>query len=390
MIALWSIALAGAEPLIPEVDEPPAPLQALAASTTLGGYAQIGADWRKVGPDGPYDGTATLRRFVVYLAHDFSDQMSMQTEVEWEHAVACSGCLGTVEIEQLAVAWEPSAAMGVRGGLLLLPMGIVNLWHEPPVFHGVERPAVEETVIPTTWRELGVGVYGEPTAGVRYQANLTTAPDPLGLGPSGIGGGRTLGSLAAANGFAGSARVEWEPRLGSVLGVSGYAADLGPNAEFYDGLGRRLDLAIPVYAVDIDGRVVVGGLQARLLGVGLAQPQADDLMEGLAADGRPYFPEGTGTVATRSYGAYGEIAYDVLHGRGDAALAPFARIERYDTQYRLPDEAETDSFFAVTDTVLGVTWKPLPSVAVKADTQWRDRDLGDDEHAVRVGLGFLY
>ena len=50
-----------------------------------------------------------------------------------------------------------------------MPMGIVNVYHEPPSFNGVDRPDVDQFVIPTTWREPGFGIFGELAEGIRYQ-----------------------------------------------------------------------------------------------------------------------------------------------------------------------------------------------------------------------------
>jgi len=49
---------------------------------------------------------------------------------------------------------------GVRGGLLLMPVGIINEIHEPPTFPSAERPFLERRILLSTWEEMGVGVYG--------------------------------------------------------------------------------------------------------------------------------------------------------------------------------------------------------------------------------------
>ena len=54
--------------------------------------------------------------------------------------------------------------------MLLVPVGIINERHEPPVFHGVERPFVDTVIVPTTWFEAGAGVHGAFGRGFRYRA----------------------------------------------------------------------------------------------------------------------------------------------------------------------------------------------------------------------------
>src|SRR5262249_43052793 len=136
--------------------------------------------------------------------------------------------------------------LGLRAGLILVPMGIINQWHEPPVFHGVVRPRFDSVVIPSTWRELGLGAFGQPVEGWRYELYAMTGFDPTGFTAEGFAGGRQNGSLASANAWSAVGRVEWEPLLGFVLGVSGYAGDPGSNAKFYDRAGKPVDLNLPL------------------------------------------------------------------------------------------------------------------------------------------------
>src|SRR5207249_563201 len=60
--------------------------------------------------------------------------------------------------------------LNFRAGMLLAPVGIINERHEPPVYHGVERPFVDTVIIPTTWFDAGAGIHGELRHGFRYRA----------------------------------------------------------------------------------------------------------------------------------------------------------------------------------------------------------------------------
>ena len=68
----------------------------------------------------------------------------------------------SVEFAYVDYLWRPE--LGLRAGLLLVPMGFLNELHEPTVFLGARRPGVETAIIPTTWRENGLGVFGEAGA----------------------------------------------------------------------------------------------------------------------------------------------------------------------------------------------------------------------------------
>lgn len=362
--------------------------------TVVGGYAQLQAKWLAVGPDPEVEGTASVRRLVLFVSHDFGDfvlPMRAYTELEWENAVAGDGQPGTVEVEQAFLEWDLAGrALSLRAGLVLVPMGIINQWHEPPVFHGVDRPSFDDLIIPTTWRELGVGLVGRPGR-VRYEAYAMTALDPAAFDDAGIVNGRTLGAAAPAEAVAFAGRVEAEPALGWVVGVAGYGSDPGPAGDWYDAAGERLDLSLPVLGAALDGRGRAHGFEVRAVGAYWALPESDDLLEALRADGSPYFPEGSGVVPTRMWGGYAEVAWNVLYLVDTGhQLLPFVRLEHYDTQLAVPEGEEANPLRTVDEATFGLSYRPLPGVVFKADAQLRDRRYGDDELGWNVGFGYMF
>src|SRR5256885_1353947 len=126
--------------------------------TTVGGYGEVHYT-NATGPNTP--GRATLRRFVVYLAHSFDDRLSVRSELEVEDArVEPGGTAGELEIEQAFLDYRLPDWLTLRTGLVLVPVGIINETHEPPTFNGVARPGFDNDVLPTTWREIGIGAAG--------------------------------------------------------------------------------------------------------------------------------------------------------------------------------------------------------------------------------------
>src|SRR5262250_2206709 len=116
-----------------------------------------------------------FHRFVLLLAHQFSDRIRFVGELELEHAVV-EGLeeSGELELEQAYVDFLLSRPLNFRAGMVLLPLGIINERHEPPVFNGVERPFVDTFIIPTTWFDAGAGVHGEIGRGLRYRAFIVS------------------------------------------------------------------------------------------------------------------------------------------------------------------------------------------------------------------------
>lgn len=367
---------------------------ASASSTSVGGYGEVHVRGTTTGREGERAWVADIPRLVLFVAHEFTADIRSYVELEVEHSISCASCPGAAELEQAYIEWNAvGRALGLRAGLVLVPMGIINQWHEPPVFHGVVRPKVDTLVIPSTWREIGIGAFGQPLDWLRFEAYAMTGLDPLGFRAGGIAGGRQNGGLARANAWAAVARVEAEPLLGVVAGASVYASDAGPNGEgkFFLRDGTPVDLSVPVLGWSLDARWRRSGLETRVLFAEWHLPEARALMVSFNESGAPNFIDPTSPVATRIRGGYVEAAYDVLRPLGVShELLPFARVEAYDTQSAVPEGYKANTSYGVRELTLGASYRPTQGVVVKADYQLRDRTLGFDQTQVNLGLGFMY
>jgi outer membrane murein-binding lipoprotein Lpp len=119
--------------------------------TSLGGYGEMHLN---LGDKEQID----FHRFVLFVDHQFDDRIRLVTELELEHSLAGDGKPGEVELEQAYVEMDLGSGYAARAGLFLLPVGIINEYHEPNTFFGTERNFVESEIIPTTWWEGGVGL----------------------------------------------------------------------------------------------------------------------------------------------------------------------------------------------------------------------------------------
>ena len=124
------------------------------------------------------DAQLDFHRFVLLVTHTFSERIRFVGELELEHAVV-EGLEeeGELELEQAYVDFLLSRSFNVRAGMMLMPIGIINERHEPPVYYGVERPFNDTVIIPTTWFEAGAGVHGEIGRGWRYRAFVVAPLD---------------------------------------------------------------------------------------------------------------------------------------------------------------------------------------------------------------------
>jgi hypothetical protein len=141
---------------------------------SLWGYGEV----YYLHPTHKSDGTRMdLARAVFGLGYQFDDKTRFNSEYEVEHAVSSADDPGEFEVEQFYVDRTLNSQVSARGGLFLIPAGLLNENHEPTNFYGVQRNFVETLIIPSTWREGGLSFYGTTDSGFDWNAGLTTGLD---------------------------------------------------------------------------------------------------------------------------------------------------------------------------------------------------------------------
>ena len=211
----------------------PNPGTALAEGTTLWGYGQL--DYNRP-VSRPADTQFDLTRAVIGFNHVFDESTRIYGELEWEHAIASASDKGESEVEQLYIEHALAPSYGVRAGLMLVPIGLLNEHHEPTQFYGVERNFVEQAIIPTTWREGGIAGYGNTDSGWQWDVGLVTSPN-LGKWDPSSGEGRAspLGSihqelqLAKAHDLSLWGRLNWLGIPGLNVGAAVFAGKIGQD-----------------------------------------------------------------------------------------------------------------------------------------------------------------
>ena len=320
---------------------------------------------------------ADFERLVLYVGYKFTDNILFNSEIEFEHASTDKG--GSVSVEFAALDFFLDPMVNVRAGMVLMPMGFVNQIHEPPFFFGNNRPEVERTIIPSTWREIGVGLFGELLPGLTYTSYVVNGMDAKGFDSSGIRGGRQKGSKARAEDLAFVGRVDYAPSQlpGVTFGASAYLGNSGQNQDFD---GQQVDAFTQLYEAHLEWKY--RGLEFRTLGSWGFIDDADVL----SAD------EGN-VIGEENYGWYAEVGYDILphiFPETGQYLAPFVRYERMDTVASAPtgwadDLTKDREIFQV-----GLQYKPIPNVVIKADYRNFDSEGGDLPDDFNLGLGFIF
>jgi hypothetical protein len=246
-------------------------------------------------------------------------------------------------------------------------------------------------VIPSTWRELGGGFFGRPVEALRYQLYALAGLNPLGLSAFGLADARGGAALTNAKAWSVVGRLEYEPILGFVIGASGYASDAGKNGTYYLRDKTRVDVSEPIFGFTVDARFRRAGLEWKVLFTEWHIPEAGALMHTFDANGAPLFADATKPVPTRLRGGYVELGYDVFRPLGlSHQLVPFARLEAYNTQSAVPEGYTPDRSFDVRELTMGLSYRPIREIVVKADAQIRERAAGPGEKQANFGVGFMY
>jgi hypothetical protein len=359
-----------AQELILPIEEPASPTK---PAFSLGGYGELHLSSAADG-DGGRAGEVDFHRFVLFFGHQYDENFRFYSELEMEHAYAGPGKPGAVELEQAFIEYgSQTLPFRVRAGLVLVPFGHLNNIHEPTAFHGVERPKVDNLIIPSTWREAGLGVVGTIGETAGYEAYLISGLNAAAFSAEkGLRGGRTAVAEAYAGAPAVVARLHAEPVIGLEVALSGYHGDAGANHPT-----KKLEVGVTGGAFDL--RYKAHAIEAR------AEVAAFSL-SGSEALATP----ATAAVGSLITGGYLELGVDLLELAGRSQeLVPFVRYEQYDTTAEVADGL-VDPETAGTDIVFGLTWRPIPQIAFKLDHIVRTAEAGSEEQVTSAGLGYMF
>lgn len=202
-------------------------------------------------------GKVDANRFVLLMGYQFDKKTQFVTEWELEHA-------NEIFLEQAFVKHKLAPNLHLKAGVLLIPMGFVNENHEPNFFSSVQRPIIDVNIIPTTWRDIGVGITGLiPSASLKYQMYLVNGllgyADGEGIynAEKTFRSGRQKASKSKLSGLPDlSAKIEYFGNQKFKIGLSYYLGD--SNTDAYQDISRT-DAAATASA---DSTVVLSNMLA--------------------------------------------------------------------------------------------------------------------------------
>lgn len=357
-----------------------APAGGAGAQTVVTGYGEV--NYNRPTKDASKAQT-DVRRAVIGLQHRFDDKTKLVSEFEFEHAVASKDDNGEVEVEQLYVEREFDNGLRAKAGLFLIPAGLLNTNHEPTAFYGVERNFVETAIIPSTWREAGIGLSSTLENGLTWDLGLTTGFDLTKWDAaaeegreSPLGSIHQEGQLAKSRDLSVHGALNWRGVPGLLLGGSVFTGKVGHATAGFAAPDARATLW------DLHGRYTPGRWDLSAVYARGSFSNADTLNLTFAGNPTP--------VPSSFAGWYAQAAYQ-LWKSGDYTLAPFVRYEQFNTAKSYsavpaglgvatgPDEKVV---------TLGANFRVGEGVVLKADYQKFREDTTRDR--LNLGVGFAF
>ncbi len=345
-------------------------------SVTVGAYGEI--TYNQPEAD---NGELDIQRLVLLFGYKFNDRTQFVTELEIEH-------VEEVFVEQAFVNYAVGDNISLRGGLMLVPMGIVNEYHEPTTFNGVERPAVDNAIVPTTWREIGIGVTGRfPEASVGYQAyvfngfksTMNDDGEVTGFlkGSNGLRGGRQKAIKSTVDSPTFSAKIEYYGLPGLRLGLSGYFGQTQAADDVEDIDGANIGVSM----VGLDARYAYQRFAAR-----------GQFIYASLSDTEAYNALTNQDLGSALMGYYGEVSYNLLPMSKQQRLFAFTRYENYNTHLSTEGALEENDAYNRTDITAGLSYHIAPGVVIKGDYQFRDNAVsgGDVDNRLNFGIGVWF
>jgi hypothetical protein len=331
------------------------------------------------------NGILDIHRQVLLFGYKFNSKTSFITEIEIEH-------IKEVYLEQAFLNYQIKPWINFQGGLLLIPMGIINEYHEPTTFNGVERPTIDKIMVPSTWREIGTGFTGNLTdISLRYQVFAVN-------GPMGYNGSTRLSGKAPIRGARqkGSEATMRQPDLSAKVNYYGIKG-LNIGASFYMGTTESSLFA----NLQTDSLSQVASADSSVVGVKMAGldfrysrkkfEARGQVIYGMYTNTAAYNKFATSDLGSAAYGYYLECGYNLNKIlKMNQKIVPFLRYSQYNTHFETTNELSANPIYDQSIVTTGISLFLDKAFVAKADYQYFLDGNSTRKNQVNLGLGFWF
>jgi hypothetical protein len=352
--------------------------------TRFGGYGELDYIFRRGNGNGKGGNIFDPHRFVLYVNSDLADWLSLNAELEWEHGgvkdeVEDNELSGEVAVEQAFLDFKIARPLNFKAGIMLVPLGAINLYHEPTNFNSTERPDLDRYLIPSTWSEMGAGIHGSLGSRIDYQLMVMNGLNGEEFSAkNGIRDGRQNLDKDINRGKAVSGRLEIRPITNLYTNFSFYTGNSAPSGKS----------AAYTTVAAFDGKYSIGEFDIAGEYVHVYQDNPSALgVRDIGHNMSGYWVEG----------AYHFIPKSLKKGKlSEADAILFARYSEFNTQDGgAVDSARNSGRFDRNYINFGIAFKPISTMVIKADYQFYDdhRKAGEsplDNDKFQLTLGFVF
>lgn len=388
----------------------------------LGGYGEIAmsrnfysdninrythaSDYKDAKSHGRFD----IPHVTFFVGYDFGKGWRMNAEIEFEHGGTESAVEleaeeageyeseiergGEVALEQFWIEKTITPALNIRMGHIVVPVGYTNANHLPTEFFTVYRPEGENTIMPCTWHETGISIWGK-IGKWRYEAQFIPGLDSELFDRKGWihGGSASPYEFKIANKYAGVLRIDNYSIPGLRMGVSGYMGNsFNNNMQPTDAERYK----------KIKGTVTIGTFDFEYKGYNLIARGYFDYGHLTDSKSISQFnrsrsknsPSPRTNVASDAIAIGFEAGYDIFSqvdkmAKKDQKLYIFGRYEYYDSMYKtVKDVAETD-WCGRQKIVGGLNYFPLKQIVIKAEYSVGIlKEQYNNENSISIGVAY--
>lgn len=352
-------------------------------------------------------GQFDLPHVVFFVGYDFGKGWTMACEVEFEHGGTESAVEveeeetgeyeseiergGEVALEQFWVQKSFSKALNVRLGHIIVPVGLTNQYHMPTEFFTVFRNEGENTIIPCTWHETGVSLWGRLT-NWRYEVLFIAGLDANRFGSQNWiqGGTGSPYEFKLATAYAGAFRVDNYSIKNLRLAVSGYIGNSAANTlepDKFKGLAGTVAIGSFDFQYDAHNLIARGNFDYGYLSDSEAITVANN-------NSRKDSPSPKTPIASDAIATGVEVGYDVFPLFHAPKLATqkfylFGRYEYYDSMFKTAGNVIDNEAWGRQRVAGGINYKPIKEIVIKAEYSHRIfRSQYNNENTLSIGVAY--
>lgn len=340
-------------------------------SVVLSGYGEIIASYNH----NFKTVNSSLKRNVLFVGYKFNKRITFFSEIEIENAKIDGGPQGELSVEQCALKFDLSRNHYLLAGLIIPRIGLLNENHLPVTYNGNDRNDIETLIIPSTWREIGVGYYGmsQLIPGLNWNVALLNGLNASAIsGKAGIRDARYEGRNASSSNIAITGSLLYYYNNFRFQLSHYYGGSSGYSPREADSLGLDAGLfGTPVSLSEVNVQYISNRFNLKLLGVYSTIPDAEKLNRAFATN-----------APLSMYGAYLEVACHLLKVSDTQSkqLLLFSRFEIFDQMNTIPVNGIKDDLYKQHSVVTGLTYLPIRGIAIKLD--WKYQQTGKPNDAL--------